>query len=74
MLFNLIDGLLTGVIDTLEHGPAYALDAAVNGCPSAERMLKSAADDFEAYRDDYESEDEDDLTFLEGTPLYAEEE
>lgn len=73
MLFNLIDGLLTGAIDTLEHGPAYALDAAVNGCPSAERMLKSAADDFEAYKDDCETEDADDLMLQEETSKHAEE-
>lgn len=66
MLFNMIDGLLTGAIDTLEHGPAYALDAAINGCPSAERMLKSAADDFEAMKADCETEDEEPVTF-EGT-------
>ena len=40
------DGLLTGAIDTLEHGPAYALDAAINVCPSAERIMRVWQEDW----------------------------
>lgn len=73
MLFEMIDGLLTGAIDTLEHGPAYALDAAINGCPSAERMLKSTAvDTYQADKTEFQIDDGNSLTLSDEAPIHAE--